>query len=74
MQNLKISHHVRSAGRRRFSDAEVWCGTSAVIHRPGGSFTLRSDTHCSLLRITAEGVTGSGSGSGQCGTANQDHP
>jgi hypothetical protein len=30
--------------RRRFSDAEVWCGTSVVIHRPGGPLTLRSAT------------------------------
>jgi len=41
------SHEFRTKTRpfQGFSDAEVWCGTSVVIHRPGGPLTLRSDTH-----------------------------
>jgi len=41
------SHEFRTKIRpfQGFSDAEVWCGTSVVIHWPGGPLTLRSDTH-----------------------------
>src|SRR3954452_1034146 len=63
--------------RRRFPDAEVWCGTSAVIHRPGGPLTLRSNISAYIThngRRSSVMRNGEWVASEQCRTANQDHP